>query len=198
MRMSREATAQSKARILNAASKLVRERGIEAASVAEVMQAASMTNGGFYRHFRSKDEMIAMAIRAAFDEITDRFDRRLQQKGAAAAIDAYVLDYLSERHVEHPGHGCPVAGAGTDAGRRSGVFGEEFAAGTEKLIERLSAGPGGNAGATLKRAEALRRLAMLVGAVVIARAAGRSALRQEILAACNDGLAGPAGDAEPN
>jgi len=105
MRMSREAKAQSKTRILNAASKMVRERGIDAASVAEVMQAAGMTNGGFYRHFQSKEEMVALAIRAAFDEIADRFDKRLEQSGAAAAIEAYVGEYLSKRHLEHPSHG---------------------------------------------------------------------------------------------
>jgi TetR/AcrR family transcriptional repressor of nem operon len=195
MRMSREATAQSKARILSAASKMVRERGIDATSVAEVMQAAGMTNGGFYRHFRSKDEMIAMAIRAAFDEIADRFDRRLQQNGAAAAINAYVDEYLSARHLEHPGHGCPVAGAGTDAGRRSGVFAEEFAAGAEKLIERLSARS--SAGTEPGRAEAIRRLAMLAGAVVIARAAGPGSLREEILAACYQDATGHASDSKP-
>jgi TetR/AcrR family transcriptional repressor of nem operon len=181
MRMSREATAQSKARILSAASRMVRERGIDATSVAEVMHGAGMTNGGFYRHFQSKDEMVAMAIRAAFDEIADRFDRRLEQSGAEAAVKAYVEEYLSERHLEHPGQGCPVAGAGTDAGRRGDVFAEEFAAGAEKLIERLSAA----AGTGPERAAAIRRVAMLVGAIVTARAVGPGDLRQEILAACH-------------
>src|SRR6516225_9681422 len=102
MRMSREATVQSRKRILGAASKMVRERGVDATSIADVMQAAGMTNGGFYRHFQSKDEMIAAAIRAAFEEIVDRFDRRLEQSGAAAAIEAYVNEYLSDFHVEHP------------------------------------------------------------------------------------------------
>jgi TetR/AcrR family transcriptional regulator, transcriptional repressor for nem operon len=181
MRMSRQATAQSKARILSAASKMVRERGIDATSVSDVMEAAGMTNGGFYRHFGSKDEMIAMAIRAACDEVADRFDRRLRQDGTAAAIKAYVEEYLSEGHVEHPGQGCPVAAVGTDAGRCRGVFANEFSAGAEKLIERVSAGSGGKS----ERGRAIRHLAMLVGAVVIARAVGRSALRKEVLTACD-------------
>ena len=191
MRMSREAKAQSKTRILNAASKMVRERGIDAASVAEVMQAAGMTNGGFYRHFQSKEEMVALAIRAAFDEIADRFDKRLEQSGAAAAIEAYVEEYLSKRHLEHPGHGCPVAGAGTDAGRFHGAYSEEFIAGTEKLIQRLSAAEGGIAAAS-ERARAIRRLLMLVGAVVTARAVGPGALGEEIIAACIDEFTGHA------
>jgi TetR/AcrR family transcriptional repressor of nem operon len=180
MRMSREATAQSKARILNAAAKMVRERGIDATSVADVMAAAGMTNGGFYRHFESKDEMIALAIRTAYDQIAERFDRRLRQNGAAAAIETYIDEYLSEGHLGHPGVGCPMAAVGTDGARRRDVFAAEFVAGTEQLIERLSDASGDMP----TRAEAIRRLAMLVGAVVVARAIGRGPLRNEILAAC--------------
>jgi TetR/AcrR family transcriptional regulator, transcriptional repressor for nem operon len=185
MRMSREATAQSRERILSAASKVVLERGIEATSIADVMQAAGMTNGGFYRHFRSKDEMIAAAIRAAFDDIADRFDRRLRQHGAPAAVEAYVDEYLSAFHVEHPGRGCPVAAIGADAGRCAGAFAEEFIVGSERLIERLSDASGRTTRAAPERARAIRRLATLVGAVVIARAAGRGALRDEVIDACN-------------
>ena len=184
MRKSREATAQSKARILSAASKMVRERGVENTGVAEVMQAAGMTNGGFYRHFQSKDEMIASAIHAGFDEIAERFDRRLQQNGSAAALESYVEEYLSERHIQHPGHGCPVAAVGTDAARRSDVFAKEFVEGAERLINRLSECYGGKAPSSTARTKAIRRLAMLVGAVVIARAIGRTPLRKEITAAC--------------
>jgi TetR/AcrR family transcriptional repressor of nem operon len=185
MRMSREATAQSRERILSAASAMVRERGIEATSIADVMQAASMTNGGFYRHFRSKDEMIAAAIRAGFDDIADRFDRRLRQHGVAAAIQAYVDEYLSMAHIEHPGNGCPVAALGADAGRCDGAFAEEFIVGCERLIERLSDASSRTTRAAPERTRAIRHLATLVGAVVIARAAGRGALRDEVIDACS-------------
>jgi TetR/AcrR family transcriptional regulator, transcriptional repressor for nem operon len=184
MRKSRKATAQTKARILTAAAKMVRERGVDATSVADVMRAAGMTNGGFYRHFQSKDEMIALAIRAGFDDIADRFDRRLRQNGAAAAIEAYVEEYLSERHLENPGCGCPIAGAATDAARFRGVFAEEFVDGTEKLIRRLSKCSSGDDTPSVARVQAMRCLAMLVGAVLIARATGRGSLRKEIIAAC--------------
>ena len=128
--------------------------------------------------------MIASAIHSAFDEIADRFDQRLRQNGAAAAIEAYVEEYLSDRHIEHPGYGCPVAAVAADAARHRGVFAEEFVEGAERLIQRLSGGFGGEPRPSPARTKALRRLAMLVGAVVIARATGRSRLREEIIAAC--------------
>jgi TetR/AcrR family transcriptional repressor of nem operon len=188
MRRSREATAQSKASIVSAAAKMVRERGVESTGIADVMEAVGMTNGGFYRHFKSKDEMIGSAIKAAFDEIADRFSRRLRDNGPTAAVQAYVEEYLSDRHIEHPGHGCPVAAVAADASRFQGAFTSEFFEGAERLIRYLASSSSGHAGSAAKRSKAIRQLAMLVGAVVIARAVGKSALRHEVIAACSGNL----------
>jgi TetR/AcrR family transcriptional regulator, transcriptional repressor for nem operon len=185
MRKSREATAQSKANIVSAAAKMVRERGVESTGIADVMEAAGMTNGGFYRHFESKNQMIGAAIKASFDEITDRFSRRLRSNGPSAAVRAYVEEYLSERHLEHPGHGCPVAAVATDASRLRGALSTEFAEGAERLIRHLANGTNGNPGSAAKRKKAIRHLAMLVGAVVISRAVGQGALRKEVIDACS-------------
>ena len=86
MRMSREAAAESKARIVATASKMLRARGLEGASIADVMVAAGMTHGGFYKHFATKDDLNAAAIGAAFGEIVDRFDARESAGGVEAAI----------------------------------------------------------------------------------------------------------------
>jgi TetR/AcrR family transcriptional repressor of nem operon len=180
MRKSREAAAQSRSRIVNAASRMLRARGVDGTSLADVMQAAGMTHGGFYKHFASKDELSDLAARAAFEEIVERFDERERLEGRQAAQQAYCAEYLSSAHVEHPELGCPVAAFGADAGRLAGALAPAFAEGAERLIERFDATEGAAAG----RAEAIRRLATLIGAVVIARAVGQSPLRDEILAAC--------------
>jgi len=105
-----------------------------------------------------------------------------------AAISAYVEEYLSEGHLEHPELGCPMASAGAEAARGAGVFAQDFAAGAEEMIKRLATSFHG--GDALDRAKAIRCLATLVGAVVIARAVGRGPLRDEIMAACKPGLPG--------
>ena len=184
MRMSREAAAESKARIVAIASKMLRARGLEGASIADVMEAAGMTHGGFYKHFSSKDDLNVAAVRAAFAEILGRFDARERAGRVEAAIQAYVDEYLSPLHVELPDAGCPVAALGADAGRRTEALAGEFAAGAEALIERLSRAPLEGAARETPRAEAIRRLATLVGAVVVARAVGPGTLRDEVLAAC--------------
>ena len=175
MRMSRAAAAESRARIVAEAARMLRARGVEGASVAEVMQGAGMTHGGFYKHFVSKDALLAEAASSAFAEAAARFDRRAARVGAEAATAALVRDYLSPVHVAKPERGCPLAAAGADASRHPQALAEAFSEGVEELIARV-AGTG-------SRAEAMVRLAILVGAVVTARAVGEGALRQEILAA---------------
>ena len=184
MRKSREKTAESRANILQAAARLFRERGIETTSIADVMDAAGMTQGGFYRHFQSKDDLLLQATRHAFDEITANFDCRRTAEGAKAALRAYVNEYLSREHIDHPGFGCPVAGFGCDAGRVGGALGSEFERGAEALIARTSSGlEGSRRGIKSSRAEAIRMLTMLVGTVVVARALRPSSLRDEIIEA---------------
>jgi TetR/AcrR family transcriptional repressor of nem operon len=175
MRMSRAAAAESRARIVTEAARMLRMRGVEGASVADVMQAAGMTHGGFYKHFASKDALLAEAASSAFAEAAARFDRRAAKKGAEAATAAFVRDYLSPAHVAHPEQGCPLAAAGADASRHPQALAEAFSEGVEALLARVAP--------LHSRAEAIVRLATLVGAVMTARAVGEGALRQEILAA---------------
>jgi TetR/AcrR family transcriptional repressor of nem operon len=175
MRMSREAAAESRARIVAEAARMLRARGVEGASVAEVMQAAGMTHGGFYKHFPSKDALLAEAATAAFGEAAARFDRRAARNGAEAATAAFVRDYLSAAHIDQPERGCPLPAAGADASRHPQALAETFSEGVEALLARVAPQE--------TRAGAIVKLVTLVGAVVTARAVGAGALRQEILAA---------------
>ncbi|ACA17407.1 transcriptional regulator, TetR family [Methylobacterium sp. 4-46] len=191
MRVSKEAAAASRVRIVEAASRLLRERGIEATSIADVMEAAGMTHGGFYKHFRSKDDLVAAALGAAFAGHADRFDRRRAREGAAAALAAYLAEYLSADHVAHPGVGCPVAALGIDAGRGSAEVAAALARGVEDIVARVAAAEPDGRGPARARAAAIRRLAAMVGAVVVARGVGPGPLRDEVLAACSDAAGGP-------
>lgn len=177
MRKSKDAAAESRRRIVEAASRLLRARGLEGTSVADMMHAAGMTHGGFYKHFASKDDVSAQAARTAFDEITERFDARALKDGREGARAAYFAEYLSRAHLDHPERGCPVAAFGADAARRPQALAAAFAAGAEALIGRVAETE--NAAG---RAEAIRRLAAAVGAIVVARAVGEGPLCEEILA----------------
>ncbi|TKB51841.1 MAG: helix-turn-helix transcriptional regulator, partial [Mesorhizobium sp.] len=84
MKVSREQMAENRRRILEVASRLFRDKGFDAVSVAEVMKAAGLTHGGFYGHFNSKDDLIAQTLAHVLAADT----------GGGRGLRAYVDDYL--------------------------------------------------------------------------------------------------------
>ena len=101
MRRSRDQTAESRSRITAAAARLIREGGIVGTGVAEVMKAADMTHGGFYRHFASKDALVAEAVQQAADETLGRLDD-LTGEDLRSAVRSYLSDYLSSDTCPNP------------------------------------------------------------------------------------------------
>lgn len=185
MRRSREDTANSRERIVSQAARLLRQNGIERLGVAEVMQAAGMTHGGFYRHFTSREALVAEAIKAAFVDTPSVVDPS-SASPARNGIGDYVDRYLSLGHVEQPEIGCPIAAVGGEIGRAAGDARKAFSQRSEDHIASLSAALETTPGA--ERAEAIRLLATLIGAVVLARSVQDETTRADILKAARDGI----------
>lgn len=186
MRMSREAMARHHEQIVDAAARLLRERGVEGTSVADLMQAAGLTHGGFYRHFESKEALVAEASEAAFAGMLDSIEARFKKLGPVEGLESYVGRYLSGQHVKGPGSGCPVAALGSEAARVGPDVQKVFAERIGKQLDLLASGLEGDA--SERRTKAMRLLATLVGAVVVARAVGDSRIGAEVLKACRDGF----------
>jgi TetR/AcrR family transcriptional repressor of nem operon len=168
MRLSREAKARHHEAITSAASKMLRDRGIEGTSVIDLMRAVGLTHGGFYRHFKSKDELVASSTMKAFDEVVQRFEKRTADGGPHAALIAYVLEYLSDVHRDDPALGCMVAACGADASRQGAIIREAFTIGIRKLLDLAAEGL---SCPEEKRAErAIELGALMLGALVMARA----------------------------
>jgi TetR/AcrR family transcriptional repressor of nem operon len=184
MRMSREAMARHHDEIVAGAARLLRERGLEGTSVADLMQAAGLTHGGFYRHFDSKEALVAEASEAAFAGMLDSIEAGFAKLGPADGLKRFVNRYLSIQHVNGPGSGCPVAALGGEVARAGTDVQEIFAQRLGKQIDTLSAGLEGGPGE--RKAKVMRLLAMLVGAVVIARSVGDDRLGADVLKACRD------------
>ena len=119
-RMSEAEKQKSHGRILDAAARLLRERGIEATSVGDVMKAAGMTHGGFYRHFDSKDDLVAAAFMRAVDHVVCDMEAAPTKSDRNAARGAYIDRYLSTAHVHNRGNGCPLASLAADLARVDG------------------------------------------------------------------------------
>ena len=168
MRMSQKDKDRSGQRIVASASQLMRERGVEGATVAKVMGGAGMTLGGFYRHFDSKDALVSAAVSAAFDEMLTGLEPLLEQGEPTDVIADFQRYYLSDEHVADRAGGCPVAALAADVARGPATATEPLTAGVNRMIDLIASGMTGAPGK--RRAQAARRLAAMVGAVMIARA----------------------------
>lgn len=180
-RASREAKAASRVKIIEEAARLLRERGIEATGVADVMEAAGLTHGGFYRHFSSKDELASEAIDWAIEGFVSALEEDMDRRGPREAVARYVAMYLSPGHVTSPGKGCPLAALSEEAPRGPEPSKQAIARGASRIIAMLERGMAGDKDKARTRATGL--LATLIGTVVLARAATSQTAARDILAA---------------
>jgi TetR/AcrR family transcriptional regulator, transcriptional repressor for nem operon len=181
MRASRIAKAASRERIVEETARQIRQRGADAPSVAEVMSAAGMTHGGFYKHFASRDELIAEAAEQAMADSEPVVAAAMAGDDPLAAFADW---YLSAAHRDDPGSGCAVAALSGDAPRVEGVrdaYRRQVERYLDVLEEMLGDGPG-------SRDRAAVTLSALVGALVIARALGDTPTSRALLADVRDAV----------
>ena len=164
-RMSDAEKQRSHNRILDAAAQLFRQNGIGQTSVADVMKAAGMTHGGFYRHFDSKEDLVAAAFRHAVDEVVSDLEKETSPRGRNRERENYVKTYLSRAHVINGGQGCPLAAMGTELARTGGMPHEAGATASLRMAALLQKRR--NNGTE----QGLASMALLLGAVILARLA---------------------------
>ncbi|MFE8017206.1 TetR family transcriptional regulator [Streptomyces antibioticus] len=187
-RVSQAQAQENRRRVVDTASRLFREQGT-GVSVADLMKAAGLTHGAFYKQFTSKEALVDEATAHAFDDLARRHTAGLEQYGGQrdAAQRALIDAYLSTEHRDDAADGCPVAGLATDVAREPEdrearrVYAEGVAAFAAFLA------PDG-AGAGDATGDGLTRLSTLVGALILARATQGSPLSEEILAAAHAAL----------
>jgi TetR/AcrR family transcriptional regulator, transcriptional repressor for nem operon len=117
--VSREQAAENRRAIVAAATRLFRERGVEAVGLSELMKHAGFTQGGFYNHFASKADLVAEVLASAITEGNAAFAKmaRAPVDESTTALRRYISWYLSQAHRDNIDHGCPVTGFAGDAPR---------------------------------------------------------------------------------
>src|SRR3954463_14180287 len=93
-------------RILEAAGRRFKQDGIDSAGVAAVMSDAGLTNGAFYAHFSSKEDLVASVLA---DQLRAQRESVDAEPTGRAGLEAFIRDYLSPQHRDHPADGCPSA-----------------------------------------------------------------------------------------
>lgn len=170
MKVSREQMAENRRRILGVASRLFKDKGFDAVSVAEIMKAAGMTHGGFYGHFTSKDDLVAQTLAQALSADSD----------GIGEFSDYVRSYLAPGHRDNPGNGCPTAGLAAAIRHQAPATKAAMTEGLRAQIARIEQALPDEASADTRRA-AIGSWAAMVGAVILARAVDDPDLSDEVL-----------------
>jgi len=181
MRVSKEQAAENRERILREASRLIRERGISGTGVDALTEAAGMTHGSLYSQFGSKERLVEDAVEYAIAA-------KGQEVPAVFALSDYVSEYLSPRHRDRPGKGCPIAALVCEIPRQSQGVRDRFTAGVRGMIGMLSDRMDRGLKPKQREEQALATIASLVGALVLARAVNDPKLSDDILQATRRGL----------
>src|ERR1700733_9106869 len=167
--------AASHERIVETASRRMRRDGIDSVSVAELMNEAGLTHGGFYRHFDSRDDLVAEAVDAALASGSQRV-HQASQLASPRALAAVIDGYLSPLHRDKPETGCAVAALPTDITRTDRRAQAAYSRQVRSYLELLT-----ELTPTRDPDEGHLILAALVGALLLARAVDDRGLSDEIL-----------------
>jgi len=187
MRYDPQHKSQTRDRIVRNAARKLRAEGLSGPGVASVMKASGLTVGGFYKHFRSKDELLADAIAVGFSESGEKIYSSLQNVPREDKWKELVRLYLSPEHCDHPDSGCPVAALAPEMGRAklgvrkriSGLIKDR----AERWVEFM---PGRTAAERQQNFSVI--LGAMAGAVSIARILTEPADRQKVLVHMRDHL----------
>ena len=176
---SRAEKAKTHKRIVSIASRKFREEGLAGVGIAELMKEAGLTVGGFYKHFDSRDDLVAEAVSSAFGAWKRRVDAAASG-GPSVSLAKLIDGYLDEAHRDNPGTGCAFSALAPEIARsdkRTRAVTSEQVRNDIQLIATLLPGEDKRTA----RSQAILTFSALVGAMSLARAVSDEALSREIL-----------------
>jgi AcrR family transcriptional regulator len=177
MRYDKGRKDETRRHILDVASAQFRESGIAAVGLAGIMSEAGLTNGAFYTHFASKEDLVREVLT---DALTRREERHKTNLENGVAVETIIRDYLSTRHRDRAGTGCPTAALVAEIARHPKTTRDAFTGKISDIIalmaEQIRQGT-----AEERRRKAIMIYSTMVGALQLARAVNDRQLSDEIL-----------------
>jgi TetR/AcrR family transcriptional repressor of nem operon len=178
MRYSKDHKQATRQRILEAAGRRFKQDGIDGVGVAAVMSDAGLTNGAFYGHFKSKEDLVANVLADQLRAQRQSFDARPPDRGG---LEAIIRSYLSPQHRDHCADGCPSAALLDEIARRPAatkrVFTDEMTGTMDNIASRLDP-----TDVDASRTDALALLGFMIGTLQLARALTDRDLSDQLLA----------------
>lgn len=189
MKKSKVETAATHRRIVEAATEAFTSNGIHATGVAEIMSAAGLTHGGFYRHFASKEDLVAQACAAGMESTLATIDASVKG-GEQAFIDHFEAHLLDKNRAACLGE-CPLIAMGSELARADSETRRTVTRGYRKMIHAMSAHGRSDEGA------AMFVFSTILGAITVARIVDDPALSARILAEAQQHIAALWSNPEP-
>ena len=187
MRYDAEHRQQTRDKVVRKAAEAIREYGPDKISVAELMAKAGLTHGGFYAHFKSKNNLVSEAISYIFNERYEAMRKILEEDGPAEGLSAYIDMYLSTLHRNRRDKGCPLVALSGDLARMPASVRKRFDADLQRHTDLLAD--------VLKAMQqpqpdllAASVLAEMVGAMTLARTVSNEEASERILDAARTNI----------
>jgi TetR/AcrR family transcriptional regulator, transcriptional repressor for nem operon len=170
----KEATKQ---RIVEAAGRRLKRDGIDGSGIAVLMADAGLTNGAFYAHFASKEDLVATTVA---DQLREQLERNQDQPPGPAGVEQMVRDYLSVVHRDDIEHGCPSAALLDEIGRATDTTKQAYTNGVLAIVDDIATrlAPDDPQSA---RTRTLSLFAMLIGTIQLSRSLADRQLADEVL-----------------
>lgn len=176
-----EHKAATRRRMIETAGRRFKRDGIDGSGISALVADVGLTNGAFYGHFGSKDDLIASVVAA---ELADQVARVEALPAGLGSVQAFIRDYLSPEHRDDPAGGCPSAALLDEICRGEVAVREAYTDGARAMIEVIARHIGGDGEDAVRRAIGL--FTLLVASLQLARALTDRELSDRVLAAAYD------------
>ncbi len=177
---------QSRQLILQSAAKLFRQKGVADTSVSDIMKDAGLTHGGFYAHFKNKDDLIRHGYSAAMDISREEWFKETELHSPEENLFLLINRYLSKDHRDHPERGCPMPALLGELANLD-LAQDEVEAAFRKSVKRAQPSVGSGCEQD-KEAETIAHFATMIGGILLSRSVSSPEYSENILKSCRDFL----------
>ncbi|RNG22259.1 TetR/AcrR family transcriptional regulator [Streptomyces botrytidirepellens] len=178
VRYGKEHKSETRRRIIETAGRRFKQDGIDGSGVSTLMKDAGLTNGAFYAHFESKNDLVTTAIADQLKVQTESVVARAAP--GRAGLEQIVRGYLSPQHRDSPGDGCPNAALLDEIGRCTDMTRQAYTDGVLILVDGIAARMAPEAPSSA-RVKALSLLGLMAGTLQLSRALTDGQLANEVL-----------------